>query len=51
MGIVGVGGIGFEFMVVLCLIKYDEVFVILLFIFICVFVVDGIGLVFCKYLK
>ena len=43
LGIVGAGGIGFELMAALRLIKYDEVSAILLTILACVIVVDGIG--------
>lgn len=43
LGIVGAGGIGFELMAALRLIKYDEVAAILLTILACVVVVDGIG--------
>ncbi len=43
LGIVGAGGIGFELMAALRLIKYDEVSAILLTILACVVVVDSIG--------
>jgi phosphonate transport system permease protein len=43
LGIVGAGGIGFELMAALRLIKYDEVAAILLAILACVIVVDSIG--------
>jgi phosphonate transport system permease protein len=43
LGIVGAGGIGFELMAALRLIKYDEVAAILLCILACVVIVDGIG--------
>lgn len=43
LGIVGAGGIGFELMAALRLIKYDEVSAILLTILACVMVVDGLG--------
>lgn len=43
LGIVGAGGIGFELMGALRLIKYDEVAAILLTILACVIVVDAIG--------
>jgi phosphonate transport system permease protein len=43
LGIVGAGGIGFELMAALRLIKYDEVAAILLTILACVLVVDGVG--------
>lgn len=43
LGIVGAGGIGFELMAALRLIRYDQVFAILLTILACVVVVDSIG--------
>lgn len=43
LGIVGAGGIGFELMAALRLIKYDEVAAILLTILACVIVVDSLG--------
>ncbi|MFZ5562073.1 MAG: phosphonate ABC transporter, permease protein PhnE [Pseudomonadota bacterium] len=43
LGIVGAGGIGFELMAALRLIKYDEVAAILLAILACVIVVDSLG--------
>lgn len=43
LGIVGAGGIGFELMAALRLIKYDEVAAILLTILACVVLVDGLG--------
>lgn len=43
LGIVGAGGIGFELMAALRLIRYDQVSAILLTILACVVVVDGIG--------
>ena len=43
LGIVGAGGIGFELMAALRLIRYDQVAAILLVILACVVVVDGIG--------
>lgn len=43
LGIVGAGGIGFELMAALRLIRYDQVAAILLTILACVVVVDGIG--------
>jgi phosphonate transport system permease protein len=43
LGIVGAGGIGFELMAALRLIKYDEVSAILLTILACVIVVDSLG--------
>lgn len=51
MGIVGAGGIGFELMAALRLVKYDEVSAILLSILACVLVVDGIGSALRKRLK
>lgn len=51
LGIVGAGGIGFELMAALRLIKYDEVAAILLTILACVVVVDGIGAALRKRLK
>lgn len=51
LGIVGAGGIGFELMAALRLIKYDEVSAILLTILACVVVVDGIGGALRKSLK
>lgn len=51
LGIVGAGGIGFELMAALRLIKYDEVSAILLAILGCVLVVDGIGAQLRKRLK
>lgn len=51
LGIVGAGGIGFELMAALRLIKYDEVAAILLTILACVVVVDGIGAYLRKKLK
>ena len=51
LGIVGAGGIGFELMAALRLIKYDEVAAILLTILACVVVVDGIGARLRKTLK
>lgn len=43
LGIVGAGGIGFELMAALRLIRYDQVAAILLVILGCVVVVDGLG--------
>ncbi len=43
IGIVGAGGIGFELMAALRLIRYDQVFAILLTILACVVLVDLIG--------
>jgi len=51
LGIVGAGGIGFELMAALRLIKYDEVSAILLAILACVLVVDGIGAALRRKLK
>ncbi|WP_028453866.1 phosphonate ABC transporter, permease protein PhnE [Chitinilyticum litopenaei] len=51
LGIVGAGGIGFELMAALRLIKYDEVAAILLTILACVVVVDGLGAALRKKLK
>lgn len=51
LGIVGAGGIGFELMAALRLIKYDEVSAILLTILACVVVVDSIGSYLRKSLK
>jgi len=51
LGIVGAGGIGFELMAALRLIRYDQVSAILLTILACVLVVDGIGARLRKTLK
>lgn len=51
LGIVGAGGIGFELMAALRLIKYDEVSAILLSILACVVVVDSLGSVLRRHLK
>ncbi|MGE4124262.1 MAG: phosphonate ABC transporter, permease protein PhnE [Pusillimonas sp.] len=51
LGIVGAGGIGFELMAALRLIKYNEVSAILLSVLACVIVVDSIGSVLRKHLK
>lgn len=51
LGIVGAGGIGFELMAALRLIKYDEVSAILLSILACVIVVDSIGTALRRRLK
>jgi phosphonate transport system permease protein len=51
LGIVGAGGIGFELMAALRLIRYDQVSAILLTILACVIVVDGLGGVLRKALK
>lgn len=51
LGIVGAGGIGFELMAALRLIKYDEVSAILLAILACVLVVDSVGAALRRKLK
>lgn len=51
LGIVGAGGIGFELMAALRLIKYDEVSAILLAILACVLVVDSTGAALRRKLK
>jgi phosphonate transport system permease protein len=51
LGIVGAGGIGFELMAALRLIKYDQVSAILLTILACVIVVDSLGAWLRKQLK
>jgi phosphonate transport system permease protein len=51
LGIVGAGGIGFELMAALRLIKYDEVAAILLTILACVVVVDATGAALRRKLK
>lgn len=51
LGIVGAGGIGFELMAALRLIKYDEVSAILLSVLACVLVVDGLGAALRRRLK
>lgn len=51
LGIVGAGGIGFELMAALRLIKYDEVSAILLTILACVVVVDAVGAALRRRLK
>jgi phosphonate transport system permease protein len=51
LGIVGAGGIGFELMAALRLIKYDEVSALLLAILACVLVVDSIGAALRRKLK
>jgi len=43
LGIVGAGGIGFELIVALRIIRYDQVSAILLTILLCVIVVDAVG--------
>lgn len=51
LGIVGAGGIGFELMGALRLIRYDEVSAILLTILACVLVVDAVGAALRRRLK
>ena len=51
LGIVGAGGIGFELMAALRLVRYDEVSAILLSVLACVLVVDSIGAALRKRLK
>ncbi|MBA2722390.1 MAG: phosphonate ABC transporter, permease protein PhnE [Methylibium sp.] len=51
LGIVGAGGIGFELMAALRLIRYDQVAAILLTILVCVVVVDSTGAALRKRLK
>jgi phosphonate transport system permease protein len=51
LGIVGAGGIGFELMAALRLVRYDEVSAILLSVLACVLVVDNIGAALRKRLK
>jgi phosphonate transport system permease protein len=51
LGIVGAGGIGFELIAALRLIKYDQVSAILLTILACVVIVDAIGSILRKRLK
>lgn len=51
LGIVGAGGIGFELMAALRLVRYDEVSAILLSVLACVLVVDTIGAALRKRLK
>ena len=51
LGIVGAGGIGFELMAALRLIKYDEVSAILLTILACVVLVDSTGATLRRKLK
>ena len=51
LGIVGAGGIGFELMAALRLIRYDQVAAILLTILACVVVVDAIGAALRRSLK
>jgi phosphonate transport system permease protein len=51
LGIVGAGGIGFELIAALRLIKYDQVSAILLTILACVVIVDWLGATLRKRLK
>lgn len=51
LGIVGAGGIGFELMAALRLIRYDQVAAILLTILACVVMVDAIGAALRRSLK
>jgi phosphonate transport system permease protein len=51
LGIVGAGGIGFELIAALRLIKYDQVSAILITILACVIVVDAVGAALRKRLK
>lgn len=51
LGIVGAGGIGFELIAALRIIRYDQVSAILLTILLCVIVVDAIGAWLRKQLK
>jgi phosphonate transport system permease protein len=51
LGIVGAGGIGFELMAALRLIRYDQVAAILLTILACVVLVDGLGAALRRRLK
>ncbi len=51
LGIVGAGGIGFELIAALRIIRYDQVSAILLTILLCVIVVDGLGAWLRKQLK
>jgi phosphonate transport system permease protein len=51
LGIVGAGGIGFELMAALRLIRYDQVAAILLTILACVVVVDTLGAMLRRRLK
>src|SRR5207244_11921715 len=43
LGAVGAGGIGFELIAALRILKYDQVSAILLTILVCVIMVDGLG--------
>jgi phosphonate transport system permease protein len=51
LGIVGAGGIGFELIAALRLVKYDEVAAIMLTILACVVVVDSLGAALRRRLK
>ncbi|MFN3659429.1 MAG: phosphonate ABC transporter, permease protein PhnE [Pseudolabrys sp.] len=51
LGIVGAGGIGFELIAALRVIRYDQVSAILITILLCVIVVDGLGAWLRKQLK
>ena len=51
LGIVGAGGIGFELIAALRIIRYDQVSAILLTILMCVIVVDWLGAWLRKQLK
>jgi phosphonate transport system permease protein len=51
LGIVGAGGIGFELIAALRIIRYDQVSAILLTILLCVVLVDGLGAWLRKQLK
>lgn len=51
LGIVGAGGIGFELIAALRIIRYDQVSAILITILLCVILVDGIGARLRKALK
>lgn len=51
LGIVGAGGIGFELIAALRVIRYDEVSAILMTILLCVILVDGVGARLRKALK
>ena len=51
LGIVGAGGIGFELIAALRIIRYDQVSAILITILLCVVVVDGLGAWLRKQLK
>ena len=51
LGIVGAGGIGFELIAALRVIRYDQVSAILLTILLCVVLVDGLGAWLRKQLK